>query len=965
MLNRTHFEFKAPSVWLILSGLALVLAGAWRLAPVFAQLPSGTPVFNANAKWVTDRGSQVFNVKAYGAVCNGTSDDSTAIQAAINAANPTAATGYSGVGVILIPGGCAVANTLNMSAGILTGVGLGSTNNYGGSAYLRWIGASGKPMIQINGWSVSIRDIALIGNSTTPPSELIQINRLNGGIADHGEIVNVCINNCTQGTLTSASSTNGITWNGTVGGDSWRLQNVRINNCTANGINIQNGNASDIHFDNLMVSTSGVGFYALSQELYGTNWEFGGNTVDIQIGVGAELNIQGYACTGGCVEMLVNNGGMFTLDGGSFEEIAGTTAPYFIDDSQGNSTGTFTTIRNFRVFGTGSTQILQCPSATLNGQFVGGLKLDNVYGITPNMITCPLTWANATSTQTEAAIDYRPNQSSIESYYDPNLHELLTPWTGFTFDPTRNDRTLRNDFWSGPIVMQQVPQAQISATCTLTSGSGSTTYYYRVAAVTGAALGSTPEASLPDYALSPTEISCASQNATLSSAAMNRIRISPQLGVQAWLIGRSTTPGAEQPLATVPQNPVGQDAPPYIDYYDNGSATPSGAMPSSTNTTGALYFVSQGALGSSGATTTVNGKIDGSGNATLASVTLPNLTNTPVLGTNSAGQIVAGTAGSGTGTAGLNTVTCSSGACAMNASKGNVQSVSLAANGTGTLSNCAAGQQLTVMITEASGSGAGGYTWTWPSNMYGGGNIDPTAGAWNAQSFVCDASGNAWAAGPLRNAFNSAGGYLFLDFLNGSDGGSGGGTIGSPSSGIDKIVDGGFPNHPGTWELASGTVANAGYEWTLSNNNGSATDYTPNSSPSWTIEYVVYPTATTNWTLRFGALGGVTSNPPTSGAWIQLNTSVDGNWHCDSANGTNTQDQSSGVAVAANTWYRLRISQNPNTVTFWVNGVQVCQNTTYYPTSGPLFYEAQSISLSTTSNAVYMDSFAWSRGVAR
>jgi hypothetical protein len=92
---------------------------------------------------------------------------------------------------------------------------------------------------------------------------------------------------------------------------------------------------------------------------------------------------------------------------------------------------------------------------------------------------------------------------------------------------------------------------------------------------------------------------------------------------------------------------------------------------------------------------------------------------------------------------------------------------------------------------------------------------------------------------------------------------------------------------------------------------------------------------------------------------------VDGNWHCDSANGTNTQDQSSGVAVAANTWYRLRISQNPNTVTFWVNGVQVCQNTTYYPTSGPLFYEAQSISLSTTSNAVYMDSFAWSRGVAR
>ena len=99
MVKRTHFEFNAPGVRLILSGLALVLvAGALRPAPAFAQLPSGTPVFNANAKWVTDRGSQLFNVMAYGAKCDGVTDDAAAIQAAINAANNGTYPTYPGGG---------------------------------------------------------------------------------------------------------------------------------------------------------------------------------------------------------------------------------------------------------------------------------------------------------------------------------------------------------------------------------------------------------------------------------------------------------------------------------------------------------------------------------------------------------------------------------------------------------------------------------------------------------------------------------------------------------------------------------------------------------------------------------------------------------------------------------------------------------------------------------------------------
>jgi len=71
-----------------------------------AQMPANTPTFNVNAKWVTDRGSQVFNVKAYGAKCDGTTDDSAAFAAAVAAlpgGTPYPALNTVGGGVLFIP----------------------------------------------------------------------------------------------------------------------------------------------------------------------------------------------------------------------------------------------------------------------------------------------------------------------------------------------------------------------------------------------------------------------------------------------------------------------------------------------------------------------------------------------------------------------------------------------------------------------------------------------------------------------------------------------------------------------------------------------------------------------------------------------------------------------------------------------------------------------------------------------
>jgi hypothetical protein len=71
-----------------------------------AQLPAGTPTYNVNAKWVTDHGSQLYNVKAYGAKCDGVTDDSAAFAAAVAAlpaGTPWPTLNTVGGGILFIP----------------------------------------------------------------------------------------------------------------------------------------------------------------------------------------------------------------------------------------------------------------------------------------------------------------------------------------------------------------------------------------------------------------------------------------------------------------------------------------------------------------------------------------------------------------------------------------------------------------------------------------------------------------------------------------------------------------------------------------------------------------------------------------------------------------------------------------------------------------------------------------------
>ena len=120
--------------------LALTLFYFLWTIPAFGQLPATTPVFPVNAQWITDKGSQVYNVKAYGATGNGSTDDTTAILAAVSAA------GAGGV-ILFPPGNYSVSSQVHITANYQVIYGYGATLkcNQSSATDCFMIGTTGSP----------------------------------------------------------------------------------------------------------------------------------------------------------------------------------------------------------------------------------------------------------------------------------------------------------------------------------------------------------------------------------------------------------------------------------------------------------------------------------------------------------------------------------------------------------------------------------------------------------------------------------------------------------------------------------------------------------------------------------------------------------------------------------------------------------------------------------------------------
>lgn len=135
---------------------------AWYQNGLFA---SSTSYMATTSLIVLDNGGQVYNVRAYGAVCDGTTDDSTAINNTITLANT------KGGGTVLVP--CtdvAIASTINMKSAV-TLAGRGASSNNVCATEFKWTGAAGDTMILVNGGGstmagANIKDICLDANSS-------------------------------------------------------------------------------------------------------------------------------------------------------------------------------------------------------------------------------------------------------------------------------------------------------------------------------------------------------------------------------------------------------------------------------------------------------------------------------------------------------------------------------------------------------------------------------------------------------------------------------------------------------------------------------------------------------------------------------------------------------------------------------------------------------------------------------
>jgi hypothetical protein len=174
MVRKTGFRIQDSGFRLMLTGVMLLLAPGIRPpGPALAQVAAGTPTYNVNAKWVTDKGSQVYNVKAYGAMGDGATDDTAAIQTALNlvCGNPGVS---SGTGNVYFPvGDYKITSTLYCYEGA---GGIGHPSRISGAvgggiaalgSVIDWRGPSGGTMMVLMGWREGVMENLIFeGNGT-------------------------------------------------------------------------------------------------------------------------------------------------------------------------------------------------------------------------------------------------------------------------------------------------------------------------------------------------------------------------------------------------------------------------------------------------------------------------------------------------------------------------------------------------------------------------------------------------------------------------------------------------------------------------------------------------------------------------------------------------------------------------------------------------------------------------------
>lgn len=355
----------------------------------------------------------ILNVKDFGAVGDGRTDDTKAIQAAVDA---TGGSSYGTTGGhIYVPGGTyLIRDTIlfRRKSIIFEGAGWGNASTYTtnpglGTVFVWADGAGNKPMFQIeDSRSQVFRDFRMQGNNNEADRPLAGLRFHHPGSIGHGNNSHLIVENVhigryvwTPGELRQGGVDYGILVDGrNANNDQMYFNAVRIIHARKSGIHLTNTQSVWSLYMNCHMSNCGTGFYANCDSTL-LNCQFNRNDLDMHFPGTGWNSVFGYQSENAGMLLKMNGPSRVFIDGG-YSQLRLIDNPNNPDnlmiDGYPSRTGQMLSIRNhhFRQRREPFPKIRMKPERGDHLRSPITFTLENCHGITVDMLDMVLVDAN-------------------------------------------------------------------------------------------------------------------------------------------------------------------------------------------------------------------------------------------------------------------------------------------------------------------------------------------------------------------------------------------------------------------------------------------------------------------------------------------------------------------------------------------------------------------------------------------